>query len=99
MNQLIWIDEPIEDPIHGPECPWACPDGMASHVWRVSIEEGCLSLSTDECPICNRGARDLEPEYFGGEFSARLVWHQEVHGYYDPSYDVWVEIVPTGEAS
>jgi len=39
----------------GPECPDACPDGWASHVWKVGIEEHQVTLFTDECAVCSRG--------------------------------------------
>lgn len=95
MNTLGWtlIESDEADSLIGPPRPASCPAGWTTHTWTVTIEEGRLAFTTDECDLCARGIEDLEPELIGGEFRARLEFHQ-TYGYYDPEIDVWFEVVP-----
>lgn len=84
------------EPEYGPPCPLACPDGIQSHVWQLTIEEGQTSVTTDECPICDRGMREHPPDAEMWEMRgipARIEVHHE-RGYLCDDYS-YVLITPT----
>ena len=89
-----WEIVPPTPDFIGPPAPLACEAGWTSHTYTLLIQDGAMSLSTDECPACNRGIQDLEWEYLQGEFPVRLTFNKETHGYYNPEIDVWWEIEP-----
>ena len=68
MNTLGWtlIESDEADSLIGPPRPANCPAGWTTHTWTVTIEEGRLAFTTDECDLCARGIEDLEPELIGG---------------------------------
>ena len=79
-----------------PPKPMSCPAGWQSHRWLLRIEEGQLSLHTDECRLCDEGTEDLEREYLAGEFPVSIKFHKETYGHGE--IDVYWYITPEVEA-
>lgn len=89
-----WSTEVIEPPLFGPPRPWHCLDGWTSHTWTVDIEGGRLSFWTN-CSLCTWGVNEMEPEFFGGGFTARLIEHRDPgQPYYGIDPEVWWELQP-----
>lgn len=101
MNKLIeWeVMEPL-DPELGPPCPDFCEEGYESHTWRYEVDYDGSSLSTDECPICNRGMQiGYMQEHLVGSFEVRLHGELETYGWETREYDFYLHMfVPEDEA-
>lgn len=99
MAAITWIEIDPTDVEVGPPCPSQCNLGVLSHVWLFvwDANDGA-SLSTDECPICNRGIQqgmaDWPTEYLAISTRVRLEAFTEVSGWESPEYDHYVEMTP-----
>lgn len=95
MDWIIDYNPNLPEPFIGPPKPFSCTAGWTSHAWTLDIEEGQLSLSTDECRLCGDALAELEREYLGGSFPVKLEFHKEIGGsYQDPETYVWWEVIP-----
>ena len=82
----------------GPPKPQSCAEGWGAHVWRLSIEEGQPSLTSD-CNLCHDGMNGLNgPEHDLWEMpaiSVRIALQSEPG---QPWYGVdpywWLDITP-----
>jgi hypothetical protein len=98
VSTLRWIEFTPEEPPIGPEKPLSCVDGWQSHTWTLDISEGCASVSTKECRLCDDGVSlGLFPEYLNGSFPVTLSLYTEFHGAYGEECDGWWDVVPAAD--
>ena len=99
--RLKWTDYVPEDEFIGPPCPDMCEAGVESHRWlfQWSACDGA-GLSTNECPICDRGVQnglfgDWPHEFLTIKLDVTLEAVTEVYGYESPEYGHFVYMTPS----
>lgn len=87
-----WMEFTPEEPTYGPPHPGACVDGMISHIWTLTIEEGRVSLVSG-CKLCDFGMDEYVPlEMWSGEFPVKIDFITQHE--YSGEADTYMEIEP-----
>jgi len=87
------------EPELGPPRPAECIEGLDSHEWRLSIEEGQVTLSCD-CTLCEYGLNniigpELDSIYEMQPIAVRLgIEHDPGNPPYGIDPYVWIQISP-----
>lgn len=78
MTSIDVEPECCDNPAHKPPKP--CDAGLTSHVWRLNIEGGGMSLGTDECSQCHAVVQEFDSEYMAADFEVKISFETDCPG-------------------